>query len=156
MGNAGWPRLLLLQVVWTENCLGNLRRGIMRIFMAALATETNTFSPIPSGMAAFTGREFFRSGGSKAAPMLGNIPLISWRRLAEADGHEVVESISAFATPAGATQRAAYESLRGMIVDDLHAAGPFDLVLLFLHGAMVAEGYDDCEGNVLEHVRTVV
>ena len=128
----------------------------MRLFIATLATETNTFSPIPSGMAAFTGREFFRRDGSKAPPMLGNIPLIAWRELAEADGHEVVESISAFATPAGATQRAAYEALRGMILDDLRGAGTVDLVLLFLHGAMVADGYDDCEGDVLAHVRAIV
>ena len=128
----------------------------LKIFIATLATETNTFSPIPSGKTAFHGREYFRGDGSRQPPRLGNVPLIHWRRLAEADGHAVVESISAFATPAGATQKAVYEELRDEIVADLRSAMPVDVVLLFLHGAMVAEGYDDCEGDVLEKVRAVV
>jgi len=128
----------------------------MRIFMATLATETNTFSPIPSGLEAFTGLEFFRGDGSRMPPRFGNIPLIEWRGMAEHDGHEAVESLCAFAMPAGATQRLAYEAMRGMILDDLRAAGSVDLVLLFLHGAMVADGYDDCEGDIITHVRAVV
>lgn len=128
----------------------------MKIFIATLATETNTFSPIPSGRTAFHGREYFRGDGSLQPPKLGNVPLIEWRRRAEADGHDIVESISAFATPAGATQKAVYEELRDEIVADLRAAMPVDAVMLFLHGAMVADGYDDCEGDVIEKVRAVV
>lgn len=128
----------------------------MKIFMATLATETNTFSPIPSGRTAFHGREYFRGDGSLQPPKLGNVPLIEWRRLAMRDGHTVSESISAFATPAGATQKSVYEELRDEIVADLRAALPVDAVMLFLHGAMVAEGYDDCEGDVLAKVRAVV
>ena len=37
--------------------------------------------------------QIFRDDGSRHPPVLGNIPLIEWRRLGEADGHEVVESI---------------------------------------------------------------
>lgn len=128
----------------------------MRVFTAALATETNTFSPIPTGRAAFLEREFFRRDGSRHPPRLGNIPLIEWRRAAEAEGHEVAESLCAFAQPAGLTLRPVYEELRGMLLDDLRAAMPVDVVLLFMHGAMVAEGYDDCEGDVLARVRETV
>lgn len=125
----------------------------MRVFTASLATETNTFSPIPTGRAAFLEREFFRRDGSRCPPKLGNIPLIEWRRAAEAEGHEVSESVCAFAQPAGPTLRPVYEELRGMLLDDLRAALPVDVVLLFMHGAMVAEGCDDCEGDVLARVR---
>lgn len=128
----------------------------MKLFMAALATETNTFSPIPSGRTAFHGREYFRGDGSLHPPRLGNVPLIEWRRLAEADGWEVAESLCAFATPAGSTQKPVYEGLRKEILDDLRRAMPVDVVLLFLHGAMVADGYDDCEGDVLEKIRAIV
>jgi microcystin degradation protein MlrC len=34
----------------------------VKLFIAALATETNTFSPIRTGRAAFVKREFFRDG----------------------------------------------------------------------------------------------
>ena len=66
----------------------------MKIFMATLATETNTFSPIPTGRAAFTGgREWHRHDASRQPSTIANIPLIAWRRLGEADGHAVVESL---------------------------------------------------------------
>ena len=129
----------------------------MKIFMATLATETNTFSPIPTGEAAFRGgREWFRHDASLAPPTTANIPLIAWRTLGEADGHTIVESLCTFAQPAGTTLRHVYESLRDTLLDDVRAAMPVDVVLLFMHGAMVAEGYDDCEGDTLARVRGVV
>lgn len=124
--------------------------------MAALQTETNTFSPLPTGHAAFHGYRFHRTGGSLAEPVWANIPLIEWRRLAEAAGIEVVESLCANAQPAGLTVRAVYEELRETILADLRAGGRFDLVLLNLHGAMVAEGYDDCEADLVARVRGIV
>ena len=33
---------------------------------------------------------------------------------------------------------------------------PVDGVLLNLHGAMVADGYDECEGDILARVRQIV
>ena len=128
----------------------------MNIFMAALATETNTFAPLPTGRAAFFEREFFRNDGSRQPARLGNIPLIEWRRMGEADGHAVAESISTFAQPAGTTLRHVYEELRDTVLADLRAAMPVDVVLLFMHGAMVADGYDDCEGDTLAKVREIV
>ncbi|MDB5511821.1 MAG: Microcystin degradation protein MlrC-like protein [Enterovirga sp.] len=128
----------------------------MKLFIATLATETNTFSPLPTGRTAFVEREFFRNDGSRQPPRHGNIPLIEWRRLGEADGHSVAESITAFAQPAGPTLRRVYEELRDTVLADLEAAMPVDGVLLFMHGAMVAEGYDDCEGDTLSRVRSIV
>jgi microcystin degradation protein MlrC len=128
----------------------------MKLFMAALLTETNTFSPLPTGRGAFYGNGFNRHAGSGAPPFWGNIPLIAWRRLAGEAGIEVVESITANAQPGGTTIRAAYEELRDLILDDLRAAGPVEIVLLNLHGAMVAEGYDDCESDLVRRVREMV
>ena len=34
--------------------------------------------------------------------------------------------------------------------------GPFDVVLLFLHGAMVSSGCDDCEGDIIARLRDIV
>jgi microcystin degradation protein MlrC len=128
----------------------------MRLFMAGMATETNTYSPLPTGRAAFMGERFSRRDGSRCDDGFGNVALHAWRRMAEAAGIEVVESITATAQPAGLTVRAVFEELRAMILEDLRAAMPVDIVLLTMHGAMVADGYDDCEGDVLAHVRAVV
>ena len=90
----------------------------MKLFMATLLTETNTFSPIPTGRRAyFEESKFYRNDSSRHPPDGGNIPMIVWRRRAERDGHEVVESICAFAQPGAPTTQAAYEELRGMLLE---------------------------------------
>ncbi len=127
-----------------------------RIFTATLGTETNTFSALPTGLQLFKETCLFRQRGyGDKAPMFG-VPLEVWRRMAEAKGWEVVESLCAFAMPAGKTVRKVYEDFRAEILADLKAALPVDAVLLSLHGAMVAEGYDDAEGDLLAHVRRLV
>ncbi|WP_342627893.1 M81 family metallopeptidase [Nguyenibacter vanlangensis] len=126
----------------------------MKIFIATLGTETNTFSPIVTGRGAFMGaREWHRTGGSLATATPATLPLRTWREMAAAGGHEVVESICSFAQPGGRTPASVHEELRDLVVGDLKAALPVDIVLLSMHGAMVAVGYDDCEGDVLAHVR---
>lgn len=42
------------------------------------------------------------------------------------------------------------------MISDLMAAMPVDGVMLLLHGAMVAGSYDDCEGDLLGHIRQAV
>lgn len=128
----------------------------MRIFIANLVTETNTFSPLPTGWRAWREFGLHRGDASRvAADQVHGVVLHAWRRLAEADGHEVVESVAGFATPGGRTLASVYAALRDDIVADLAAAGPVDAVLLNLHGAMAAEGCDDCEGELLAAVRRV-
>ena len=46
--------------------------------------------------------------------------------------------------------------MRDEILGQLKAALPVDGVLLGLHGAMVAHGYDDVEGDIIERVRAIV
>jgi len=128
----------------------------MRLFMAALVTETNTFSPIPTGEQSFAERLLCRGDATRRPATGGNIPLIVWRRRGEADGHEIVESLCGYAAPAGRTLRAAYEGFKAAILEDLRAAMPVDAVLLFMHGAMVAHGYDDCEGDIAAAIRAIV
>ncbi|MGO8917972.1 MAG: M81 family metallopeptidase [Stellaceae bacterium] len=127
-----------------------------KIFTACLGTETNTFSALPTGLQLFEDTCLFRrrSYGEKV-PLFG-APLEVWRRLAEAKGWQVVESLCAFAQPAGKTVKLVYERFRDEILGDLQAALPVDAVLLSLHGAMVAEGYDDAEGDLLAHIRRLV
>jgi len=121
----------------------------MKLFIACLATETNTFSPMPTTTKQF---RVVRGGNHKDK----NIPVMVWREIAEDRGWDVAESITAFAEPAGTTLKSTYEAFREEILNDLRAAMPVDLVLLDLHGAMVADGYDDCEGDLIQHVREVV
>jgi microcystin degradation protein MlrC len=122
----------------------------MRIFTASLATETNTFSPIPTGWGAF--EEFGVQRGS-LRPSFATGPALMWEELAKRDGHEIVHGVVAYAAPAGPTVRGVYEALRDEILRDAVEKGPFDVVLLALHGAMVSDGYADCEGDLMARLR---
>ena len=127
-----------------------------KIFTATLGTETNTFSPLPTGLNTFEESCLYRSGSyGDRVPMFG-APLAVWHRLADARGWHTTESLCAFAMPAGRTVKKVYEAFRDEILTDLRAAMPVDAVLLSLHGAMVADGYDDAEGDLLAAVRRTV
>ncbi|MDE2362235.1 MAG: M81 family metallopeptidase [Hyphomicrobiales bacterium] len=128
----------------------------MRIFAAILGTETNTFAPLPTGLAEFEPIEPTPGGppDEMKHPFAQIIRAV--RERARRDGHEVVCGRGAFATPGGLTTRRAYETLRDRLLDDLRAALPVDIVALGLHGAMIADGYDDAEGDFLAHVRRLV
>ena len=129
---------------------------MLRTFIACLGTETNTFSPMPTGWQTFEESMLFHGDATQHTPQLFSEPLHVWRRRTEELQGTVTESIAAFAQPSGTTVRPVYESLRGELLADLRAAGEVDIVLLTMHGAMVAEGYDDCEGDILRRVRDLV
>lgn len=128
----------------------------MKIYTALLGTETNTFSPFLTGWPNFENTYLVRNGEHGEKPWSFGLPLIRWRDLARARGWEVVEGIATFAVPAGITLRSVYESLRDELLAKVEAAMPLDGVLLMMHGAMVAQGYDDCEGDITQRVRTIV
>lgn len=128
----------------------------MRLFTACLGTETHTGAPLPTDLAAFESSHLVRGGAHGETPHMFGAPLVLWRQRAAAKGWEVVEGLSAFATPSGLVVRKVYEDLRDEILDSLRAAMPVDAVLLSLHGAMVADGYDDCEEDLLCGIRAIV
>lgn len=128
----------------------------MKVFIACLGTETNTFSPLPTGEQTFRETMLFHGDATQHGEMMFSGPLHVWRRATEQRQGQVAESIAAFAQPAGVTVRQVYEGLRDELLADLKAALPVDMVLINMHGAMVADGYDDCEGDTLEKVRAIV
>lgn len=128
----------------------------MRIFTASLATETNTFSPVPTDKASFEMAFYAAPGKHPETPTLCSSPIVALRKRAAAEGLTVIEGTATWAEPGGLLQRQTFEELRDEILDQLKAAMPVDAVVLGLHGAMVAQGYDDCEGDLLERVRAVV
>ncbi len=127
----------------------------MKVFIAGLDTETNTFAPIPTGYQSFSECFLAHGNGTSLAPNYVSGQLLVWRRRAEARGWQVVEGLCSFAEPGGLIVRRAYEQLRDELLDDLKRALPVDMVVLALHGAMAAEGYDDCEGDILARVRAL-
>ena len=128
----------------------------MKFFTATLGTESNSYAAAPTGYAAFASFGIHHGDGSRVAGDGLGMLMRTLNEQAAADGHAVVESLCTFAQPSGPTVRRVYEAFRDEILNDLRAAMPVDAVVLFMHGAMIADGYDDCEGDLLAAVRQIV
>lgn len=123
----------------------------MKLLIAMMSHETNTFSPVPTPLTRF---------GNGAAPPEGDQALVevSGRALAmggmlavaQAAGAEIVTPIAAGAPPSGPVEDNAYEYICRLICEQ---ASGCDGVLLELHGAMVTETLEDGEGNLLTRLR---
>ncbi len=122
----------------------------MKVLIARLNHETNTFSPVPTPLAAFGpdgptfGAQAYRDNKGMRTAMSAFIDL------AEAAGAELVTPVSASANPSGPVDARAYDALTQRIVD---AAPGCDAILLDLHGAMVAHNSADGEGDLLVRLR---
>lgn len=126
----------------------------VKIFTAGMITESSDLTPVPTTQDDWI---IETAGESETNPSLFRQMLILFRDMAFQREWKVAESICAYALPPGGRSvTKVYESLRDRILSDLQVAMPIDGVLLQLHGASLAFGYDDCEGDLLEKIRLVV
>ncbi|WP_372783403.1 M81 family metallopeptidase [Phenylobacterium sp.] len=126
------------------------------MFAAGLQSETNTFAPWPTGARAFEEGGMRRGAEVLAGQGPDHKTAQLWRELCLRDGHEFTAGLFAWAQPSGPIVQTVYEAMRDEILAALRSQGPFDVVLLFLHGAMVSTGCDDCEADLVRRVREVV
>jgi len=129
-----------------------------RIVIAALRHETNTFSPVATPLGAFFSR-FADAGdmlsGAKALRLFEktSVPFAAFVKAARVRNAEIIVPLYANANPSAPTDKAAFDAMSEAIVSAI--AEGCDAVLLDLHGAMVAEGIDDAEGELLSRIRQV-
>lgn len=126
-----------------------------RAFTAGLAQETNTFGPLPTGIDSFSGRCDLDGASFDQNPPFPESLLLSARKRALEGLIELIEGPTIGAHPSGLVTRSAYERLRDAILASLEAALPVDIIAIHLHGAMIADGYDDCEGDLLSRMRAI-
>ena len=132
-------------------------RKPLRVFLAALAHETNSFSPLPTTVRSFEEGELYRPDDPSTSERAKHFPGFGDAMSAAFEhGDEIVRGTCAWAQPSGPLARRAYESIRDEILAQLSAAAPVDAVFLVLHGAMMADGYPDCEGDILKRARDIV
>jgi microcystin degradation protein MlrC len=126
----------------------------MRVVIAQMQHETNTFSPVPTPWEAFgkngpwIGREAFEAAEGT------RVPMAAFLDLARKERAQIVTPVAAWANPSGPVDGEAYDRICGLICDAVRAG--CDAVFLDLHGAMVVEGRtDDGEGTLLERIRAI-
>jgi microcystin degradation protein MlrC len=129
----------------------------MRLFTASMGTESNTFSPMFTSLDDYREAVFLGPGEHPAdGPRQCTAQLVVGREYAAQGAFDLLEGSCFFASPGGTTNKRDYEYMRDRILDELRAAMPVEAVVLGLHGAMVADGYDDVEGDLLDAVRTII
>ena len=124
-----------------------------RIALGGISHETNTFATSPTQLEQFGQRVLLRGGALPAASRGVGTTLGGLVDAAELRGWELVPTLFAAAMPGGRVRRGTFETLARELVDGIAAGRPLDGVLLALHGAMVVEGIDDGEGELLRRVR---
>ena len=126
----------------------------MKLVIAQMKHETNTFSPVPTPLARFghDGPPPERAAALAAYRGTG-AALAAFIELAEEAGAEFTLPIAASAWPSGPVEDEAFEHIAGRICDAV--AQGCDAVLLDLHGAMVTRSFDDGEGELLRRIRAI-
>ncbi|MBR5044492.1 MAG: M81 family metallopeptidase, partial [Clostridia bacterium] len=127
----------------------------MRIATGGFEHETNSFCTIPVTKetvrrATVSGEAFFER--NRGVRNMDGGTIDACRDL----GIELVAVSRAELDSAGPTERAAYEEFRDRMVEELwraHLNKPLDAVALNIHGAGIADGYPDLEGDLLRAVR---
>ena len=131
----------------------------MKMFRVALTGfhhESNTFAPVPASLdrflaaGTFESDELVRVYGESKATLGGFLEIRSLPNL------EVVPLTHADLNPMGTITEEAFEVLVGRMIERLKENGPWDVVLLALHGAAVAEHQPDADGEIIERVRRLV
>ena len=129
----------------------------LRVFVASLSHETNSFSPMPTSLRAFEADILHRAGDEATRSQAMTFPAYGDAvELGMERGHEVIAGLCAWTQPSGPLPGPVYEHLRSEVLGGLEAAGDVDMVILVLHGAMMADGYADCEGDILARTRAAV
>ncbi|MCX7893849.1 MAG: M81 family metallopeptidase [Burkholderiales bacterium] len=125
-----------------------------RWVIAQIKHETNTFSPLATPWEAFGHGSGPRLGKDAAAALAGtNSPFAAFLDVARSEGVEAVTPIAAESWPSYLASRETFERLVRPVEAAVRAG--CDAVLLDLHGAMVVEGSDDAEGELLRRIRAI-
>lgn len=125
-----------------------------RWVIAQIKHETNTFSPLATPWEAFGHGKGPYLGKDAAVALAGtNSPFAAFLDIARAEGADVVTPIAAESWPSFMASRETFERLVRPVEDAVRAG--CDAIFLDLHGAMVVEGSDDAEGELLRRVRAI-
>ncbi len=128
----------------------------MRILTGTISHETNVLSNIVTDLEQFRrrrllyGEEVFDYHRGTKTPVGGFLDGCEFH------GFELVPTVFASATPSGTITKEAFNNLLENILRRISVEDNFDGVALHLHGAGVAENYDDIEGHILSEVRRVI
>jgi len=126
----------------------------LRAFVGGLVHETNTFSPIPTDAASFAAGSVRPVDGRYVeASRIDTLGYGHFARMCLEAGYQLHAGPYSHTGPSAALSARSYAVLKDELLADLERALPLDMVFLFMHGAQIAQGCDDVEGDLLAAVR---
>ena len=128
----------------------------MRVAIVELKQETNTFVLRPTTLADFDAWHHWRGSDVVSGLRDTNTEITGFLDVLESAGFEPVPILATFAMSGGKVTNAAYQALLDELLAGLLNHGPFDGVLLALHGAMVTDADDDPDGAIIAAVRAAI
>ena len=132
------------------------RHSHIRLAVGGLIHETNTYATEFAGMTPLAAFEQYHGDEIEHAFKGSNHQIGGFIEGARQVGATVVHTFLAQATPSGTIEADAYFTMKHAILDGIRAVLPVDGVLLALHGAGVADGVEDLEGDLACAVRALV
>jgi len=128
----------------------------MRFGLAGISHETNTFHSIPTEY-----ENFEKSGtllrGNEIEKLYETPSTIGGFYKASKDfGFDIVPLLFANTGPLGTITSETFEKLISEILDLIESNGPFDAILMNLHGAAVSEEFHDMDGEITKRVRNLI
>lgn len=125
----------------------------MKLVIAMMKHETNTFSPVRTGWKRFQEWGVHFGPDARRAYETTAMPLAAYIALAREAGADIVTPVAAEAMPSGPVTADAFHRLAEPIYEAV--ANGCDAALLDLHGAMVTEETMDGEGTLLAQIRRI-
>lgn len=127
----------------------------VRVYAGSIQTETNTFSPLLTTDTSFDELSI-PAGKHPASPTLYTHPLSIGRRVCRERDWDLIEGSCFGAHPGGLILSSTWSRLKSKILEEVSDALPLGVIALGLHGAMVSQDCDDCEGDLLNAIRALV
>jgi len=125
----------------------------LRIGLMGFMHESNTFVSIPTTLQEFKEGGIFRGDEITERWTASHHELAGFIEGGAHHDFETIPLITAHATPGGILTRRVFETILGEMLDLLKGDRDLDGLLLALHGAMVAEGYPDADGEIAGRLR---
>ena len=126
------------------------------IVISEFKHETNSFMPIKSDLSAFKARNYLF--GDEIFPYFRGVKNELGAFIDCYDGddeYRLIPAVAFNAQPGGIVTREVFDAARNAILETVKKES-VDGILLALHGAMVVEGIQDGEGELLESIRNAV
>ena len=124
----------------------------MRIYVGAISTETNTFSPVLMDIAQFKKAFWFIGKGKTTSKETRGV----YDYLETQEDVEIVPGFVAHGVTAGSVKEDDFHAMQELLLQTLRDAMPVDGVVLNMHRAMQSEECFDCEGDTFVKVREIV